>query len=120
MTAFQISIWHKAIDQFNQEEFFECHETLETVWRDETDVAHRGLIQGFIHIAVAFYHFRNGNTTGYILQLRKGIKRFERVNVGIFEKLLHVNMAGFIGDVAKNDRKNGFTKISFTASAASL
>lgn len=120
MTTAQIRLWHEAIDQFNREEFFECHETLEMTWRNETDAAHRDFMQGFIHIAAAFFHLRNKNNSGYLMQLRKGIQRFERVNICAFEKQLNVNMVGFIGEVSVNDRDKGFPKISFTASAASL
>ena len=45
--------------EFNRGEFFECHETLEDLWRRESRPV-RKLYQGILQIGVAFYHLREG------------------------------------------------------------
>jgi predicted metal-dependent hydrolase len=46
---------YKGIAQFNRQEFFECHETLEEIWIAEPGEV-RQLYQGILQIGVAFYH----------------------------------------------------------------
>lgn len=48
---------------FNEREFFACHDVLEEVW-NETVGAERDLYQGLIHVAVALFHFTEGNYGG--------------------------------------------------------
>ena len=49
----------KGIELFNQEQFYECHDTLEEIWLEETG-EERGFLQGMIQVAVAFHHYQNG------------------------------------------------------------
>ena len=51
------------IEQFNQQDFFDCHETLEDLWRLDTS-GERELIQGIIQIAVGYYHYLRENRVG--------------------------------------------------------
>ena len=61
----------EAIAQFNRGEYFEQHETLETLWRAERrDV--RYLYQGILQIGVAFHHLRRLNHHGTIYMLTRG------------------------------------------------
>ena len=60
------------IDQFNAGEFWECHETLETIWRVEPDHI-RYLYQGILQVGVGFYHLRRGNWRGAVNKLRSGL-----------------------------------------------
>jgi predicted metal-dependent hydrolase len=64
----------EGIRQFNQREFFECHETLETLWRAEPG-AIRDLYQGILQVGVGFYHAERGNYVGARELLRRGIER---------------------------------------------
>ncbi len=64
----------RAIDEFNQGAFFECHETLEALWRAEPGPL-RDFYQGVLQIGVAFYHQRRGNYRGATLLLDRGIAR---------------------------------------------
>ena len=59
------------IVQFNRGEFWECHETLEALWRPESDPI-RYLYQGILQIGVGFYHLRRGNWRGAVNKLRGG------------------------------------------------
>lgn len=64
----------KGAEEFNCGKLFECHDTLEEVWRGIRGPA-RDFLQGLIHIAVGFYHLRNGNLIGGESQLDKGLKK---------------------------------------------
>lgn len=47
--------YYQGIEEFNQQRFFECHETLEELWRAEPTELRR-LYQGILQIGVGFYH----------------------------------------------------------------
>ena len=53
----------QAIELFNRQEFFACHDVLEELW-SETLSADREFLQGLIQAAVALFHFGEGNLTG--------------------------------------------------------
>jgi predicted metal-dependent hydrolase len=64
------------IAQFNAGEYWECHETLETIWRVESDHI-RYLYQGILQVGVGFYHLRRGNWRGAVNKLRSGLAYLE-------------------------------------------
>ena len=64
----------RGLEQFNAGEFFEQHETLETLWRD-TRAPVRGLYHGILQIGVGLHHWRNGNHHGASVLLEEGIAR---------------------------------------------
>jgi predicted metal-dependent hydrolase len=64
----------RGIEQFNAGEFFEQHETLETLWL-QTRAPIRGLYHGILQIGVGFHHWRNGNHHGAGVLLEEGIER---------------------------------------------
>ncbi|MFN8540746.1 MAG: DUF309 domain-containing protein [Thermomicrobiales bacterium] len=66
----------EGIAQFNAVEYWECHETLETLWRVEPDHI-RYLYQGILQIGVGFYHLRRGNWRGAVNKLRSGLAYLE-------------------------------------------
>lgn len=66
----------EAIEQFNRGEYFEQHETLEALWRDEPGEVRR-LYQGILQIGVAFHHLRRGNLTGARRLLGRGLAAIE-------------------------------------------
>ncbi len=61
-----------AIEQFNRGEYFEQHETLEDLWRDEPGEVRR-LYQGILQIGVAFHHLRRLNQRGAVRLLARGL-----------------------------------------------
>lgn len=61
-----------ALDQFNRGEYFEQHETLEELWRDEPDDV-RYLYQGILLVGVGCYHARRSNFAGATSKLSLGI-----------------------------------------------
>ena len=64
------------IAQFNAGEDWECHETLETIWRVEPDHI-RYLYQGILQVGVGFYHLRRGNWRGAVNKLCSGLAYLE-------------------------------------------
>ena len=60
------------IAQFNAGEYWECHETLEDLWRVEPDTI-RYLYQGILQVGVGFYHLRRGNYRGAVNKLSSGL-----------------------------------------------
>jgi hypothetical protein len=64
----------QAIKQFNEREFYACHDTLEALWLEasETD---KNFYQGILQIAVACYHLGNYNWRGPVILFGEGIKK---------------------------------------------
>ena len=56
-------LYLQGIEYFNECDFFEAHETWEDLWTQIQGDA-RKFYQGLIQVAVALYHFGNGNIRG--------------------------------------------------------
>lgn len=113
-------LWRQALNQFNEEQFFECHETLETNWLKEENIEQRNLLQGIIHIAAAFLHYRKNNSVGYQRQLEKGLKKLDGVRLGEYEKKLNTNLSEFYQSIGRIGSSSSLPKIQFISSGASL
>jgi predicted metal-dependent hydrolase len=75
----------RGIEEFNRREFFECHETIETVWMGELRPI-RLLYQGILQVGVALYHAQQGNWRGAMKVLARAIPKlahFEPACMGI-------------------------------------
>ncbi len=66
----------QAISQFNQGEFYRCHDTLEALWMEARDPQRR-FYQGLLQIAVAYYHWGNGNRRGCAMLLGEGLRKLQ-------------------------------------------
>ncbi|MEG4216113.1 DUF309 domain-containing protein [Microcoleus sp. Pol14C6] len=64
----------QGIEQFNSQEFYACHDTLEALWM-EADEPEKRFYQGILQIAVALYHLGNQNWRGAVILLGEGINR---------------------------------------------
>lgn len=62
-----------AFEQFNRGDYWHQHETLELVWRAETDASIRNFYKGILQVGVGFYHLRKGNYNGVVKVLGRGI-----------------------------------------------
>ena len=62
------------IKQFNQRQFYDCHDTLEAIWIESPEYDKK-FYQGILQIAVACYHLSNLNQQGAMILLGEGIKR---------------------------------------------
>jgi predicted metal-dependent hydrolase len=56
---------------FNEEAFFDAHEHLEGIWREEKGES-RAFLQGLIQVCAGFHHLQNGNPAGAAALLRRG------------------------------------------------
>ncbi len=64
------------VAQFNAGQFWECHETLETIWRRESGPV-RDLYQGILQVGIGFLHLRRGNYRGAVSLLTRGLRRLD-------------------------------------------
>ncbi|BAU64453.1 hypothetical protein STA3757_18250 [Stanieria sp. NIES-3757] len=70
-------VWQEfwqAIEQFNQQQFYACHDTLEALWLEAVE-PDKNFYQGILQIAVACYHLGNQNWRGAVILLGEGVKR---------------------------------------------
>jgi uncharacterized protein len=67
----------RAIEQFNAGEYFDCHETLENLWRGEPGTI-RDLYKGILQIAVAIYHAKRANLKGARRLISSGLELTQR------------------------------------------
>ena len=66
--------FERGIAEFNQQQFYACHDTLEAIWveADETD---KRFYQGILQVAVGCYHLSNDNLRGAIILLGEAVRR---------------------------------------------
>jgi hypothetical protein len=69
----------QGLAEFNQQRYFECHETLEFLWNQLEDVNERDYVQGILQVGVALYHYQRKNKPGYDNLLDKGLQRLGRL-----------------------------------------
>jgi len=87
----------KGIDEFNQQLFFECHETLEEIWLEEHG-EDRKFYQGIIQIAAGYYKLQQGVPVGAIKLWRTGIEKVETFG----PVYLGINLESLISAVRAN------------------
>jgi uncharacterized protein len=67
----------QALGQFNQGEFYACHDTLEALWIEAAE-PDRTFYQGILQIAVGLYHLGNHNWRGAVILVGEGLNRLSR------------------------------------------
>jgi len=68
------STFWDGVAQFNQQAFYDCHDTLEALWLEAMD-PERTFYQGILQIAVALYHLSHQNLRGATITLGEGLNR---------------------------------------------
>jgi predicted metal-dependent hydrolase len=71
-----VSTLAKGVEEFNTHRFFECHETLEDIWRAERRPL-RQFYKGVIQVAAGFHHLRRNNFKGTVNKLESGSRYLE-------------------------------------------
>ena len=66
------------IRQFNSQQWYECHETVELLWMQEAGEL-RPFYQGLIQLAIAQLHWRNRNFNGALALLASGADYLRQV-----------------------------------------
>ena len=64
----------QGIEQFNQGDYYDCHDTLEAIWM-EAPTHEKPFYQGILQIAVGLYHLQNHNWRGAAILLGEGSSR---------------------------------------------
>ncbi len=64
----------QGVDEFNQQQFYACHDTLEAIWLEAMESDKR-FYQGVLQIAVGCYHLTNVNWRGGVILLGEGLRR---------------------------------------------
>jgi hypothetical protein len=64
----------KGREYFNYERFWECHETLEGVWK-KTYEGEKDLVQGIILVAAAFVHYQKNENDICLSILKRGMEK---------------------------------------------
>ena len=80
--AIPTEFW-QGVEQFNQKQFYACHDTLEALWMEATD-PDKTFYQGILQIAVALYHLSNHNSRGAMILLGEGISRLAKYQPSYF------------------------------------
>lgn len=60
------------------EDYFECHEVFEELWKEVDSGNKSHVLVGFIQIATGLYHWRRGNIAGAKRSIGKGISIIEK------------------------------------------
>ncbi|HEY9848194.1 MAG TPA: DUF309 domain-containing protein [Leptolyngbyaceae cyanobacterium] len=74
MTKESTEAFWQGVAQFNNGEYYACHDTLEALWMDSIE-PEKTFYQGILQIAVALYHLGNQNWRGAVTLLGEGINR---------------------------------------------
>jgi predicted metal-dependent hydrolase len=86
----------RAIEEFNRGEYFEQHETLETLWR-ATQTPVRDLYHGILQIGVGFHHLRRGNHHGASVLMAEGLDKLR----AFAPACQSVDVAGLVADATR-------------------
>lgn len=76
MNEAQEKLLLKGLEEFNAGQYFDCHETLETLWKGLSG-DEKTLVQGIIQVSVAYYHWHRGNQKGALRLFDRAIPRIE-------------------------------------------
>jgi predicted metal-dependent hydrolase len=63
------------LEQFNEGQYFECHETWEAYWKPLEAGLEKNLVQGLIQVSVAYYHWHKGNVKGALRLIDRALPR---------------------------------------------
>jgi len=72
--SIEIMTFEEAIAQFNNGDYYNCHDTLEAIWNDAWQ-SDRAFYKGILQIAVGLYHLQNQNWHGASILLGEGTSR---------------------------------------------
>jgi predicted metal-dependent hydrolase len=91
----------KGIEEFNQQAFFECHETLEELWLEERG-EERQFFQAIIQIAAGYYKLQQQVPIGAVKLWRTGLEKltaYQPVYLGMNVEALMRSVQMNLGDL---------------------
>lgn len=68
-----LEFW-QGVEEFNQQEFYACHDTLEAIWMEASE-PDKKFYQGVLQIAVGLYHLSQKNWKGAVILMGEGLGR---------------------------------------------
>ncbi|MEL7036145.1 MAG: DUF309 domain-containing protein [Cyanobacteria bacterium J06592_8] len=74
----------EGIEQFNQREYYACHDTLEALWMEAMEPTKK-FYQAILQIAVGLYHLSNQNWRGAVTSMGEGMRRLDYYQPDYFE-----------------------------------
>ena len=98
----EIGLWLHAVDLFNLEYWWECHEALEALWRAaDRDAPGRQFVQGLVLVAAAHLNRLRGKPDAQ-RQAERGLARMELaggarfmgIDVAVFASAVRADFAG--------------------------
>lgn len=111
------ALLESAIRCFNSGDFYESHELLEQLWR-QAGPSERLLLQGLIHFAAGFHHYRRNNRAGACGQWRKGLARMRgcpEVWEGLHVGAIAAAVAACLASVEAGDSLKNFPQLEQAA-----
>lgn len=70
----QVKLFRQGLAEFNQQDYYACHESLETLWMQDSG-SRKLWLQGLIQIAVACYHASQQNYKGAFSLMQAGYQK---------------------------------------------
>ena len=80
----------QGVEEFNQQQFYACHDTLEAIWIEAPELDKK-FYQGVLQVAVGCYHLSNNNWRGAVILLGEAVRRlcdYQPTHHGIDVELL--------------------------------
>lgn len=68
----------EGIELFNEQKYWECHESLEDIWKEDAHDPVRNVYWAVIQVAAACIHYRNNNLIGAQGMIAKAKEKFRR------------------------------------------
>lgn len=68
----------KGVEDFNEQKYWECHESLEDVWMEDRNDPARNVYWAVIQVAAACLHYREKNLIGAQGMIFKAKEKFRR------------------------------------------
>ncbi len=66
----------QGVEEFNQQQFYSCHDTLEALWM-EAPQPEKKFYQGVLQIAVGLYHLSQKNWKGAVILMGEGLGKLD-------------------------------------------
>ncbi|OZS79349.1 hypothetical protein CF394_02715 [Tetzosporium hominis] len=115
--AFQAYFYHYLVT----EDYFECHEVLEELWKEVAPRDKSHLLVAFILVATSMYHWRRGNTKGATKSLTKALVLLEinasEVDSYVDSKKLEQQIQSKLIDISNEE---AFSPVVFIVTSGTL
>lgn len=102
---------------FNQEKFWECHEALEDIWKEDAHDPARYIYWAVIQIAATLIHYRDKKiegAKGMIFKTKEKLKKIEELNLEsdlINMKLNWQSLKKIVRDIPEKPELSDFEKL---------